>query len=589
MSARSQAGDRDAASTPRCGRVLLILLLLFVGTVLLYLPALNHAFVNYDDPAYVTGNPHVLQGLSGQSLRWALSATAEANWHPLTWISHMADVQLFGLNPRGHHLVSILVHAVNVALVFLVLYFATAALLRSCIVGALFAVHPLNVECVAWVAERKSLLCTSFLLLALLAYTWYAHRRTPARYALVLLLFALGLAAKPMIVTFPLLLVLWDYWPLESAFARAESVSPGRSILWLVVEKLPFFAMSAASAWVTVYAQHSGGALGSLDLLPLGFRLRNALYSYVLYIAKAAWPARLAVFYPHPENSLPTWKVTAAVLLLVSASALVWRHRQRRHVLVGWLWFLLTLGPVIGIVQVGRQAMADRYAYIPLIGLFILAVWSAAELLDYFKLSNSLRGALALGLLAVYASVSLIQIQYWRNSYSLFTHALQVTRRNGIAEDNLGAALMEMGKPDLARAHFEKAVEYVPRLSTAHYNLAILLQQQNQLPQARHEYELALACTGDSLEAAQAHGNLGFVLLDLNDPRAAATEFTAALQIIPDKPNSLLGRGIAKYRLGDLEGAVADLSRSMQIAPTPQASLWLSRLRDAQRATPPVK
>ena len=550
-------------------------LILFLGTLLLYFPTLDSAFVNYDDPAYVTSNAHVLQGLSWSNIEWACTATVEANWHPLTWISHMADVQFFGTNPRGHHVVSVLLHAFNVVLLFFVLRRATGYVLRSATVAALFAVHPLNVECVAWVAERKSLLSMFFLLFAIAAYGWYARERSLGRYAVVFLLFALGLAAKPMIVTLPLLLVLWDYWPLQ----RLDLESGARlTFVQLVAEKIPLFALSAASSWITLYAQRSGGALGNTELLPLSQRLGNAIYSYAAYLGKGIWPTGLAVFYPHPEGSLAAWKVLAAALLIVSITALAWRYRERhRYLLTGWLWYLVAMIPMIGVVQVGRQAMADRYAYLPFVGLFVIAVWGCAELFAQLKLSSFAAGAIATAVLVAYASMAFLQINYWHNSYTLFSHALAVTSRNGIAEDNLGTALMEMGRPDLAQPHFEAAAEFIPQLSTAHYNLGVLQQQQNHPDAARHEYELALQYGSDATEAAQTHSNLGFLLLEQNDFKAATDQFTAALQINPDKQNSLLGRGIAEYRQANLDAAVADLSRAAQIAPLAQADFWLGR------------
>lgn len=563
--------------------------ILFLGTLLLYLPTLNSAFVNYDDPAYITHNSHVLQGLSWKNIAWAITATVEANWHPVTWISHMADVQLFDTNPRGHHAVNVALHSINVVLLFFLLRRATGYLMRSAMVAALFAVHPLNVECVAWVAERKSLLSMLFLLLALIAYGWFAQRRTALRYALVAALFAIGLAAKPMIITLPILLLLWDYWPLRR-IERPSGISAA-TILKLIAEKIPLLALSAASAWITLYAQRSGGALGNTGLLPLRLRIGNAIYSYMEYIVKGIWPSGLAVFYPHPENSLAAWKVLLAAVLLIVISALAWLSRERRpYLMVGWFWYLIAMAPMIGLVQVGRQAMADRYAYLPFVGLFIIAVWGCSELVEHLQLSKFAETAIAAAVLVSYASLALVQIYYWHNSYTLFAHALQVTSRNGIAEDNFGDALMEMERPDLALQHFELAAEYIPQLSTAHYNLGVLLQQQNRLQKARREYELALQYTSDETEAAQAHSNLGFLLLDLHDPKendakAAEDQFTAALQFNPEKQNSLLGRGMAEYRQGKLDAAVADLSHANQIAPLAQADFWLARALEDQGKT----
>ena len=552
-------------------------LILFVGTLILYVPVLDGGFINYDDPAYVTSNPHVLQGLSWSNVTWAFTATTEANWHPLTWISHMIDGQLFGPKPRGHHVTSVALQAFNVVLLFLILRRATRCMIRSAVVSGLFAVHPLNVECVAWVAERKSVLSMFFLLLALAAYGWYASKRSPGRYGLVVTLFALGLAAKPMVVTLPLLLLLWDYWPLRRIASKPQASST-RSTLLLVAEKIPLFAMAAASSWITLYAQRSGGALGTAELLPFGSRIENAIYSYAAYIGKGIWPAGLAVFYPHPENSLAAWKVSLAGVLLVTITVAAWLYRERhRYLLTGWLWYLVSLVPMIGIVQVGRQAMADRYAYLPFVGLFIIAIWGCAELLAHLRMSASVQIAIAVAVLVGYASVAFLQVNYWHDSYTLFAHALEVTHRNGVAEDNLGAALMQMGRPDLAQPHFEAAAEFIPQLSTAHYNLAVLAQQLNHPETAKHEYELALKYSSDPTENAQSHSNLGFLLVQLNDSKAAIEQFNSALQINPEKQNSLLGRGMAEYRQGNLDAAVADLSRAAQVAPLAQADFWLGR------------
>jgi protein O-mannosyl-transferase len=558
---------------------LLLVLLLALGTVALYIPSLHNGFVNYDDPAYVTANAHVRQGLSWANIRWAFTATGEANWHPLTWISHMADVQMFGLNPAGHHLTSVLLHATNVVLLFLLLGRATGRTWRSAIVAALFAVHPLNVESVAWVAERKTLLCTLFFLLTLWAYGWYVRRPGLGRYLSVAFLFALGLMAKPMVITLPFLLLLLDYWPLRRvgpAELSGESASRN-TLLKLLIEKIPLFAMAAASAVITVYAQHSGGALGITAALPLNLRIKNAVYSYLACIFKGIWPSRLAIFYPHPENSLAWWKVLAAAVVLLLITALVLRFRKKRYLLVGWLWYLGTMVPVIGIVRVGRQGMADRYAYIPFIGLFVMVVWLAAELFDRIKLSFSTTVLVTLAVLSGYAFVSYIQIGYWRDSYTLFTHALQVTSKNGIAEDNLGAALMDMGHSDLALPHFEAAVRLVPQLGTAHYNLATVLHRQDQLDAAMDEYRLAITYAADATESAQAHNNLGVLLMQRNQPAGAMAEFNAAILANPNEQNSYLGRGSLEYQEHNLDAAFADFSRAAQIAPSPVAYFWLGR------------
>jgi protein O-mannosyl-transferase len=545
-------------------------LLLFLSTLVLYYPALQNGFVNYDDPAYVTANLHVQQGLTFHSLAWAFTSTAEANWHPLTWISHMLDVRLFGLRPAGHHAQSIFWHAVNVVLLFLLLSTATGFAGRSAIVAGLFAVHPLNVESVAWVAERKTVLCTFFLLLALGAYGWYVKRPRASRYLLVALLFAFALMAKPMAITLPFALLLLDFWPLQRF--------PQIAIPKLVIEKTPLLALSAASAAITLYAQRAGGAVGSTVLLPLTVRIKNAIYSYFIYVEKTVWPPRLAVFYPHPEGSLAYWKVLIAAAVLTVLTVVFWYFRERRYLLVGWFWFLGTMAPMIGIVQVGRQAWADRYAYVPLWGLFVIAVWLASEGMARISVSRAAQIAIALAVLLGYAVTAHSQIEYWRDSYSLFAHAIQVTEANPIAEGNLGSALIEMRRPDLAVPHLERAIQLMPTLGTAHYNLGTVLHRQNDLPRALREYQLALQYASDGREAAQTHNNLGVLLNQLGRRDEAVAEFTQAIALNPYERNSLIGRGMIEHEEGKLDGALQDFARAAQVAPSPLAFYWQGRV-----------
>ncbi len=536
----------------------------------LYYPALENVFVNYDDPDYVTSNYHVQQELTLRGVAWAFTSTAEANWHPLTWISHMLDVRLFGLQPKGHHAQSLFWHAVNVVLLFLLLAKATGFVGRSALVAALFAAHPLNVESVAWVAERKTVLCTFFFLLALAAYGWYAKRPSISRYLLVALLFALGLMAKPIAITLPILLLLVDFWPLQRF--------PQTPLSRLVLGKIPLLVLSAASAGITLYAQRAGGAVGSTLALPLAMRVKNAIYSYLIYLTKAIWPSRLAVFYPHPGGSLAWWRVLCAALILITITALFWHFRERRYLLVGWLWFLITLAPVIGIVQVGRQAWADRYAYIPLWGLFVIAVWLLSEAAARTSLSRAAQIVIALAVLLGYAVTARSQIGYWRDSYSLFAHALQVTNANSIAEGNLGSALMEMRRPDLAEPHLERSIQLMPTNAAAHYNLGNLLQRQNQLFRAQQEYQLALKFASDEREAAQTHNNLGVLFSQLGRRDEALTEFTKAIAINPYEQNSFIGRGLIERQEGKLEAALQDFVRAAQIVPSPVACYWQGRI-----------
>jgi hypothetical protein len=357
---------------------------LVVATVVLYYPAIHHPFVNYDDDGYVTENYHVQAGLTWDTVAWAFTSHDQANWHPLSWLSHALDCQLFELNPAGHHGTNVLLHALNAALLFWILLQATGSAGRSFMVAALFALHPINVESVVWIAERKNLLSMLFFLLALGAYRWYARQPRPGRYSVIAFLFALGLMAKPQVITLPFVLLLWDYWPLrrmladgEPAAAGTETVFPPRSFHNLLLEKLPLVALSAISAVITMKAQRVGGGIN--PELSLSTRLANAIVSYARYVGKAFWPTRLAPMYPHPGNSLAKWEVLAALLFLLVVTALVIAARRHRYLPVGWLWFLGTLIPMIGLVQVGRQAMADRYAYLPFIGLFVMICWGVAD------------------------------------------------------------------------------------------------------------------------------------------------------------------------------------------------------------------
>jgi tetratricopeptide (TPR) repeat protein len=548
----------------------LIGLLLFLGTLALYYPALQNGFVNYDDPNYVTSNWHVQQGLTSRGVAWAFTATAEANWHPLTWLSHMLDVQSFGLGAAGHHAQSILWHALNVVLLFLLLAKATGFVGRSALVAGLFAVHPLNVESVAWVAERKTVLCTFFLLLALAAYGWYAKKPRVGRYLLVALFFALALMAKPMAITLPFMLLLVDFWPLRRF--------PRTSLSKLVLEKIPLLALSAASAAITLYAQRAGGAVGLIEALPLAMRVKNAIYSYLIYVEKTVWPSRLAVFYPHPEGSLALWRVIVAAAVLAAITALFWHFRERRYLLAGWLWFLGTLIPVIGIVQVGRQAWADRYAYFPVWGLLVIAVWLLAEAAARIKLSLAAQVAIASAVLLGYSVAAHIQMGYWRDSYSLFTHAIQAPDANPVAEGNLGSALIDMQRPELAVPHLERAIQLMPTLAAAHYNLGILLQRQNELDRALQEYQLALKYASDEREAAQTHNNLGVLFKQLGRRDEAITEFTYAIALNPHEQNSLLGRGLIERDEGKLDAALHDFSQAARTAPSPSALYWKGRV-----------
>ncbi|MGA8221480.1 MAG: tetratricopeptide repeat protein [Candidatus Acidiferrales bacterium] len=504
----------------------------------------------------------------------------------------MADVQLFGVKPAGHHMVSVLWHLVNVILLFLLLREATGYLLRSAVVAALFAVAPLNVEVVAWAAERKSLLCTTFLFLSLFAYGWYVRRPGVGRYLTLVAFFALGLMAKPMVVTLPFLLLLADYWPLKRfSFAgdkEAGADSPGPGFMKLVAEKIPLFVMAAASGIITFYVQRQGGAVASTELFPLGVRIKNAVFSYAEYILKGIWPTRLAVFYPHPDNSLALWKVSAAGIALLAISAAAWHYREKRYLLTGWLWYVGMMVPVIGIVQVGRQAMADRYAYIPFVGLLVVAVWLVADWASRLHAPRAAVAVLTLAIISGYGWATHVQTGCWHDSYSLFSHAIEVTIRNGMAEDNLGVALVAMGHPAEALPHFMAAVEYTPEISRAHFDLATVLQKQNQMAPAMNEYKLAISLTTDPHEAAWAHNNLASLFLQAGQPTQALAEYNEALQTNPEEMHSLLGRGTLEYREGNLDAARDDFARAALLAPTGMNYALLGRVLEAKGELAPA-
>ena len=459
----------------------MICLFLVIATLAVYWQVLNNDFVIYDDDKYVTENTHVHKGVTFDSLTWAFTSSHASNWHPLTWISHMIDYQLYGLNARGHHLTSLLFHVANTLLLFLILVRMTGTLWQSSFVAALFALHPLHVESVAWVAERKDVLSTFFMMLTVWAYILYVKKREIKGYLLVVLFFVLGLMSKPMLVTLPFILLLLDFWPLgrlcllrdTKNVATGQHTNERADIFRLVLEKAPFFALAVGSSIVTFIVQERGGAMEIAKTYSIQTRIINAFVAYTEYIVDMIWPVKLALLYPHPGNSLQLWKGVVAGFALVLITILVIRKARRiPYLAVGWLWYIVTLIPVIGIVQVGSQAMADRYTYVTLIGLFIIIAWGANDLLSKWRHRKIWLSTLAAIILPVLIVLTWKQVQYWENGITLFKHTLRHTSNNYVIHNNLGIVLREQGRTEEAIKHYLQALRSNPDYALAHYNLS---------------------------------------------------------------------------------------------------------------------
>jgi tetratricopeptide (TPR) repeat protein len=527
----------------------LICLALALVTTALYWPMTHHNFVNFDDDDYITNNSHVQAGLTWAGVIWAFQTGAAANWHPLTWLSHMLDCQLYGLYPGGHHATNLIFHVANSLLLFLWLRQLTGAVWRSALVAALFAWHPLHVESVAWAAERKDVLSAFFWMLALIAYTRYVTSDQPSPrfgtagkwrvtrtasflsrvtchvspyYFLALFFFACGLMSKPMVVTLPFVLLLLDFWPLN----RFQPGSSARSTTYLIVEKLPFFALTLAASVVTYFVQTSGRALWSSAGLSFSSRVANALWAYDRYISKTFWPVDLSIFYPHPHYWPVGLAIGAALLLATWSGLSIWRARPNPYLLVGWFWFLGTLIPTIGLVQVGSQSMADRYMYIPSVGLFILVAWGINDFLNWrphWRRITTFAGGVALAGCLVCTE---IQLSYWQNSIKLFQHAIEVTTDNFVAYTCLGETLSDLGLKKEAMMLCAEAVQISPNSPVAQYNFGMALLQNNRLDEALAHLDAAARLAPHNSEVQY---NFGLFLLLHNKPDEAASHFAATL------------------------------------------------------------
>ncbi len=601
--------------------------LLAAATLAALWPVVGNGFVNFDDPTYVTDNPHVRQGLGG--IGWAWTATRAANWHPLTWISHMLDWQVHGAEPMGHHLTSLMLHLASVLLLFLALDRLTGSSGKSAFVAAAFAVHPLHVESVAWIAERKDVLSGLFWMLALLAYARYA--RSPRAFCLLLvaLVLALGLAAKPMLVTLPFVLLLLDVWPL------GRSSAAGKGAWRLVAEKIPLFALAAASCVATVVAQRAGATVAPFARYSLVERLSNAVVSYVGYLGKLFWPVDLAVYYPHPGSALPAWKVGGSALLLIAITVVALRLRRGRpYLLVGWLWYLGTLVPVIGLVQVGAQAMADRYTYLPAIGIFLAVAWGVPDAWQALRSRRPRPGTTAESgaraaagsagsagaertamwiaaavTVIVLAAGARVQTRYWKDSRTLFERALAVTENNFMAHNNLGIVLAESGQAPQAIEHYRAALRIRPDFANLHVNLGTALRGQGRgdealvhfaeavrldrnLLEAQYNYGLVLGYQGRLDEAiahyrealridpshALTHNNLGNLLGQQGAVDEAIEHYHAAVRLKPDfglAYSNLAGALVYQGRVAEARTAVEQARRFGYEPPAPVIqALW---------------
>ncbi len=533
----------------------LCICLFFVISILaVYWQTGNYDFVDFDDDVYVFRNPYVRAGLTLESIRWAFTATHAANWHPVTWLSHILDVELYGLNPGQHHLSNVIFHIANTLLLFFVFRQMSGKIWQSAFVAALFALHPLHVESVAWVSERKDVLSTFFWLLTMRSYLRFVREPKFMTYLPVLLFFILGLMSKPMLITLPFVLLLLDCWPLER-------LSAGRAI---ILEKIPLIAISGISLAVTFLAQKDWGAVGNSELYPFSLRISNALISYIRYIGKLFRPSDMAFFYPY-SLSLPWWEAAGAGILLVFLSVVILRNlKHRPYLIVGWLWYLGTLVPVIGLVQLGGQSMADRYTYIPFIGLSVMAAWGIPELTAKQRHEKILLASASAAVFTILMLISSLQVRYWRNSITLFEHALAVTDNNYVAHNNLGVVLHRQGKTDEAIAHYSEVLRIKPRDADAHNNIGVLLADQGKTDEAVEHYTEALRLDPG---LASAYNNMGIIMEKKGDSDAAVRYYSKALQVNPDYPEALNNMGLIFYRKGEINTAIAHFRHLLRIKP----------------------
>lgn len=536
-------------------------------TLLGYFPVGEHPFILLDDDIYVTDNPQVRSGLSAASAVWAFTTFHASNWHPLTWLSHMMDVSLFGMDPEWHHRTNIFFHLLNTELLFFLLWRMTGGLWQSAFAAALFGIHPLHVESVVWVSERKDVLSTLFFLLAVGAYSRYVRRPTVGRYVRVAILFGLGLMSKPMLVTLPFVLLLLDYWPLNrlspfslDAFTR------------LIKEKIPLVVMSTGSCIVTYLAQQAGGAISSLETLPFRARAANAAMSYTLYLGKTVWPGSLSVFYPFSNDGIPVWQIAGAILILAGLSLLaLWHWKSRPWLTVGWLWYIGTLVPVIGLVQVGAQAMADRYTYLPLIGIFLAIAWGLSDAFGRWHFRRMVLGFLAAVIVIISSGLSWIQAGYWKNDITLFTHAIKVTENNWKAWKHLGYAYYKLGQYPQAVDAFRQSIEYAPDNDESWNKLGLAYLRLGQLQMATDAFQKSLELRQDFPETWY---NLGVVYGALGRYQQAMNTFQEALRLKPDHVEAWYGLGNSLACQGQDPQAIEAFREVLRLNPNHSMALY---------------
>lgn len=598
-------------------------ILLISVTLGIYYQTSDHEFINYDDPSYIINNPYVNSGLTINNITWAFTSIHASNWHPVTWLSHMLDIELFGLESKGHHIVNLIFHLTNTLLLYFLLFGTTKSHWKSSFVAALFALHPLHVESVAWIAERKDVLSAFFFFITLNLYRLYANRPSNSRYILALIAFSIGLMSKPMLVTLPFILILMDYWPLQrlSCSINNEYVSPITEIknrnehfIKIMVEKIPFFCLSFISCIITYYAQSRGGAIAKIKLVPISFRFLNSLIAYANYIFKMILPLNLSVIYPLPDTITILHGLATGFLLFAISTISIRMGRRHPYLIVGWLWYIGMLVPVIGLVQVGRQSMADRYTYLPLTGLFIIVAWGVPSIIPKVRYRNMLLFIISVLLLVMYSLFTWFQIGYWKNSFTLFRHATQAIPKNHVAYNLLGSTYTQSGmldeaiyiysealrispddeeaisgigvalakKGDLegATSYFRKAVYLEPNSAECHSNLGFALSQQGQeTDRIRHLLE-AIRLQPGNPKNAEIHFHIGTSFAAQGKIDQSIDHFVKAIRIKPNFVEAHYNLGVAHAKQGKWDQAIVSFSMALQLKPDlPEAILSLEKAK----------